>query len=220
MADRNIIDGFDLAGAGHDPAIHLLVETQAALRGDVARVRDSVELMGGDALEVEVPTELSFDALDSVFARIDALETGVDVSRKAARAAGAALQEILDLPEPLRDEALAAIGMRGWQYAGPGIKALDLDVGSSRKVQLLRIEPGHGAPRHGHTDTEHTLVVTGAFRDETGCYRPGDICTQGPGDVHRPVADPGAVCFALAVSDGDMEFTGALGLVTRLLRRH
>lgn len=212
-----------LGGGSHDPAAVLLVETQAALRGDVARIRDAIDMLGGDALEIQAPQALSFDALDSVFARIDALETGRDgareLTRRAARAAGAALQELLELPEPLREVALDAAGRRGWQFAGPGLKVMELEIGSAGLVQLLRIEPGSGAPRHDHGGTEHTLVVTGAFRDETGLYRSGDLATMKPGDVHRPVAEPGPVCFALAVSDAPPEFTGALGLLTRLLRR-
>jgi putative transcriptional regulator len=207
-------------GGSHDPAIVLLVETQAALRGDSARIRDAVDMLGGDALELQAPQTLSFDALDSVFARIDALETGRDQSRRAARAAGSAIIELLELPEPLREVALEAAGGRGWQFAGPGIKVMDLEIGSASHVQLLRIEPGAGAPRHDHGGVEHTLVVTGAFRDETGLFRAGDIATKQPGDVHRPVAEPGPVCFALAVSDAPPEFTGALGVLTRLLRRH
>lgn len=220
MTGRNGPDGMELAAEQPlDPGLVLLAETQAALRGDSARVRDAVSMLGGDALELEAPSSLSFNALDSVMARIDALETGVDLSRRAGRAAGRAISEVLELPEPLREAALYALGGRGWQMAGPGLKVLDLDVGSQHEVQLLRIEPGSGAPRHDHSGIEHTLVVTGAFRDETGLFRSGDIASKAPGDVHRPVAEPGRVCFALAVSTGHPEFTGALGFVTRLLRR-
>lgn len=208
------------ASGALDPAVMLLVETQAALRADAAGTLDAVNLLGGDALECEAPSGLAGDALDSVFARIDALETGSETSRRAARIAGSAIQELLQLPEPLREHALAAAGRKGWEFAGPGIRIMRLPVRSQAEVQLLRIEPGHGAPRHGHSGVEHTLVVTGAFRDEAGRFGVGDISTRQSGDVHRPVAEPGEVCFALAVTEGPIELTGALGMMQRMLTRH
>ncbi len=204
----------------HDPAVVLLIETQAALRDDVRIVRDAVGLLGGDALETEAPAMLNDNAMSSVFARIDALETGAPRSRMAARAAGAAIQELLDLPDPVREYALMAAGGRGWQMAGPGLKIMDLDVGSDATVQLLRIEPGHGAPSHDHSGIEHTLVLTGAFRDESGVYAAGDLSTRNRGEVHRPIAEPGPICFALAVTEGPIQLRGPLGLLQRLFTRH
>jgi putative transcriptional regulator len=204
----------------HDPAVVLLIETQAALRDDVRSVHDAVGMLGGDALETEAVSMMNDNALSSVFAQIDALETGVRNPRKAARIAGAALQELLELPEPVREHALIAVAGAGWQMAGPGLKVMNLDVGSSATVQLLRIEPGHGAPSHDHSGVEHTLVLTGAFRDESGLYEQGDLSTRNAGEVHRPIAEPGEICFALAVAEGPIQLTGPLGLLQRLFTRH
>jgi hypothetical protein len=70
--------------SAHDPAVVLLIETQAALRDDVRTVRDAVGLLGGDALETEAPATLNDNAMSSVFARIDALEMGGAQNRRAA----------------------------------------------------------------------------------------------------------------------------------------
>lgn len=177
---------------------------------------------GGAWLEAERPAPMSPDALDQVMALIDALEPARRPFRitAAARAAGAGVQELLDLPEPLREVALNAFARRGWQFAGPGVKIAALDTGGEAEAQLLRIEPGHGAPEHDHTGAEYTLVVTGAFRDSSGRYGPGDLSVRQPGEIHRPTAEPGEVCFALAVSEGDVAFTGTLGLLQRFFTRH
>jgi putative transcriptional regulator len=83
--------------------------------------------------------------------------------------------------------------------------------------QLLRIEPGYGAPRHGHGGVELTLVLEGAFRDETGVYGPGDLSVARLGVTHQPIALSGGTCLAYAVSHAPMRFTGVLGLAQRLL---
>jgi putative transcriptional regulator len=222
---------FDASGQGRSftgsrdplpPGLRLLLDTQAAIvsaRGDDRRLRDVV---GGAALEAQAPAALEPDALERVFARIDDWERGraATLSAAAARAAGAGLQELLGLPEPVREHALVAMGARGWANAGPGLRVLDLDLADDADVQLLRIEPGHGAPRHDHTGVEHTLVITGAFADGVGRFGPGEVSTCRPGQVHRPIAEPGAICFALTVSEGQVAFTGALGLLQRLFTRH
>jgi putative transcriptional regulator len=207
------------AGAA-SPAIRLLFETRAALQAQAlldCRLADGV---AGSFLDTETPAAMAEGALEAALAAIDAVEITPAGHRKAARIAGAAIQELLDLPEPLRELALEAAGRTGWKFAGPGLKVLPLDLDSDEDVDLLRIEPGHGAPKHDHSGMEYTLVVTGAFSDEAGTFGPGDVSIRQPGEVHRPIADPGPVCFALAVSEGPIALTGALGLVQKLFAKH
>lgn len=208
------------ASGALDPSVRLMLETQSALRVDHGARAHAVDAVGGALLESEEPADMHEGALTAALAAIDAVELDAQEHRVAMQSANAALQELLDLPEPLREHALLAAGASGWKFAGPGIRALHLEMGGVAKAELLRIEPGFGAPKHDHTGFEHTLVVTGAFADETGRYGVGDIASRRPGEVHRPVAEPGAVCFALAVSDGDIALTGALGLLQRMLTRH
>ncbi len=199
-----------------DPSFALLVETQAALRQDISTAIRVGELVSGIFLEREAPSEVSMDALDRVFAEIDANTTG-RARRKAAHSAGEALSELLDLPEPLRDTALDAAGESGWKFVAPGLKRLRLDTGGAAEAELFRIAPGATVPRHTHQGREYTLVVAGGFTDESGAYGPGDVSVKSGEDTHQPVADAGEVCMALAVRDGGLKFTGAMGLVQRLI---
>ena len=93
---------------------------------------------------------------------------------------------------------------------------MQIDVASEAKVELLRIEPGHGAPRHTHEGTEYTLVVSGGFTDENGSYGPGEVSIVDSSHTHQPIADPGEICYALAVTDGNLKFTGWLGALQKL----
>ncbi|MDX2238592.1 MAG: cupin domain-containing protein [Hyphomonadaceae bacterium] len=124
------------------------------------------------------------------------------------------LGEVLALPAPVRDLALHAIGAGAWRGAG-GLVSFSLIDGPGPKAELLRIAPGKGAPSHTHGGMEYTLVLTGAFADATGRYAAGDIAVMGPTDAHRPTAEPGAICYALAVSEAPLKFTGALGVLQK-----
>ena len=211
-------------GLANTPALQLLRDTQSALlRAQTDKPETAFDLadaIGGNALEAEQPARLRADFLSEVLARIDQFETSNARAQEAARAAGLALEELLGLPQPLRDVSLRAAGEGGWHFSGPGVKSMKLMQSGPLKATLLRIEPGHGAPTHDHTGAEYTLVVKGAFHDGKGRYGPGDLSVKRPGQIHHPIAEPGAVCFALAVEEGDIALTGALGVLQRLFTRH
>jgi putative transcriptional regulator len=203
-----------------DPSLRLLVETQAALKGFSSFPLDVSDVVGGAALEAESPVDVSSHFLADVLARIDALEDSQAKAQEAVHAAGRAIDELLGLPQPLRDISLNSAAREGWTFAGPGVKSMALETGGALRAKLLRIEPGHGAPHHDHTGTEYTLVVCGAFEDGTGMFGPGDLSIKQPGQMHHPVALPGGVCLALTVEEGDIALTGALGMLQRLFTRH
>lgn len=199
------------------PGLKLMARAAAMLRaGQAPAPGDTV---GGAMLEAEAPQRMADDALSSALDRIDALQTVERRVLQAAETAGRRLGEVAGLPDPVREAAFAALeaGER-WTFAGLGIRRLLLPVGGSGKTEILRIEPGHGAPRHDHEGDEYTLVLTGAFHDGHSLFGPGDINVGEPGFVHQPVAQAGEVCFALAVSWGEPKFEGVFGLMQKVTR--
>lgn len=199
-----------------DPAFALLVETQAALRQDVREALEISEVVAGAQLEAAAPVAMSEGALARTLSAIDLLEEAAPASSAAASASGA-LEELLSLPEPLRETALMAAGEKGWSYTGPGLRRLRLNLSDAVEAELHRIEPGAAVPRHTHEATEFTLVIQGGFSDELGSYGPGDMTVKGPEDTHTPVGDDDGVCIVLAVRDGGLRFKGLLGIVQRFL---
>lgn len=206
--------------------MRLLIEAQSAAEPSVARDCADAEALAGLMLETAAPASVGARALDEIFAVIDAEEAAVgeasgfriamsdDASRRAARAAGQALDELLSLPASVRDLALE----RGsWSFAGPGVRSMELLREGSAKAELIRLEPGRGVPHHGHDGREFTLVLCGAFHDGRDRFGPGELCVADPSTQHKPVAEPGEVCIALAVTDGPLAFTGPLGWVQRAL---
>jgi len=201
-----------------DPAFCLLVETQAALRPDVNRAVTRAETIAGIFLESEDSAELSEGAAAKALAMIDAYEAGeARPTASAIHLANEGLDEFLALPEPLRETTLQSFQTHKWQNLTQGIRRLKLEASSEAEVELYRIEPGCTVPRHSHKGSEFTLVVAGGFTDETGSFGPGDISVKGPNDTHQPKGDMDGVCYALAVRDGGLKFTGVMGLVQRLI---
>lgn len=209
--------------------MRLLIDAQAAVDSDVARQRDEADALAGLLLETSQAAAMAPDALDAVFAAIDAEEAGLGeaaliradaggvgdaASQHAAKAAGQAIDELLNLPAPVRD---AALEQASWSFAGPGVRTMELMREGSAKAELIRLEPGRGVPRHGHDGREFTLVLTGAFHDGRDRYARGELCAADPSTEHKPVAEHGEVCIALAVTDGPLAFTGPLGWVQRAL---
>ncbi len=208
--------------------MRLLIDAQAAVDTEVARSRDEADAAAGLMLETIEPAALSGSALAEVAAAIDAEEAALGeagrapgahadlAAQKAAAAAGNAIKELLDLPEPVRDLALETAQ---WNFAGPGVRTMDLIQDGAAKAQLIRLEPGCGVPHHGHDCREFTLVLTGAFQDGRARYGKGELCAADPATEHKPTAEYGEVCIALAVTDGPLAFTGPLGWVQRALNR-
>lgn len=206
--------------------MRLLIEAQAGVSPDVARERDTAEAVAGLMLDSVTPAPMAKGRLADIFAVIDTEEAGLGeaaafrpgagdaASSRAAKAAGQAIEELLALPDAVRDLALEK---GGWSFAGPGVRSMELMRDGAAKAELIRLEPGRGVPHHGHDGREFTLVLTGAFHDGRDRYATGEMCAADPSTKHKPVAEPGEVCIALAVTDGPLAFTGPLGWVQRAL---
>lgn len=201
------------------PAFALMLETQATLRADVSQDLHCAEAIAGAVFEEETPDRLAPNAFEKTLQAIDAITVNEDMAIAAAERAGEGVNELLCLPEPLRERALEACEQAGWRQLTNGVSRIDLHLAPGTHTHLYRIEPGCSVPRHTHRSDEYTLVVQGGFTDETGSYGPGEISRQTPTDTHQPVADDDGVCIALAVSQSGMKFTGVLGLLQKLARR-
>jgi putative transcriptional regulator len=119
------------------------------------------------------------------------------------------------VPAPLArlmGERLSAIN---WRWLGPGIWHSRLALTGSGSLFLLKLAPGRRLPAHGHTGSELTLVLSGAFRDETGHYAHGDVADLDEEIGHQPVADPRSGCICAVACERPVQFRG---LLPRLLR--
>lgn len=107
-------------------------------------------------------------------------------------------------PPPRRPEPLPlALDRLHWQTAADGVfeAPLPAPADPALDARVLRIEPGCTTGRHGHEAREFVLVLAGCFRDEYGCYRPGDVVICDPRIEHAPVAEGSEPCLCLEVRE-------------------
>lgn len=196
------------ASGALSPAISRILAAHAALCACCRTLMGRFEMVGGAALESEDDDELSPGALERALAAINKKIPEVRLPEALSM-----------LPNEIHGLIAESLGKSSWRRAARGLKILDLDLPPTAKgetFRLFRIEPGSGPPLHTHGGKEFTLVLTGAFKDETGVYRPGDIEFGDESMTHRPIAEPGEVCYALAVTTAPLKFKGPLGLLQRV----
>ncbi len=104
-----------------------------------------------------------------------------------------------------------------WKWLGPGMKYYKIPL--SKDVQgdlrLVKFAPGIKIPEHGHNGAELTLVLKGAYRDETGRYGPGDIADLDEDIEHQPVVEDAEECICLVGAESYARFKG---MFNRLLQ--
>jgi len=182
-----------------------------------ARVAE-LEALGGALLETAGTAEVAPDALASVLARLD----GPPQSRAAAAAAP-------DVPELLRPYGLpralrAVVGRAGgpvrWHLVIPGVRAIDLPVGSGEDVvRLIAFKGGITIPLHDHGGPEHIVVFSGALEEEGARFGRGDISIREPGERHQQRIAPGEPCIALVVNEGKLQPLTLRGRILLALSR-
>lgn len=122
-------------------------------------------------------------------------------------------------PAPLRDYVGGDLDAVKWRRVGGGVSQAVLETDGKATVRLLRIPGGVAVPDHGHKGMELTLVLQGAFRDETDRFGAGDIEVADDAMVHTPVAEPGQDCICLAATDAPLRFKGILPRVAQSIMR-
>nr|HMS95514.1 ChrR family anti-sigma-E factor [Tabrizicola sp.] len=100
-----------------------------------------------------------------------------------------------------------------WRRVGGGVRQAILPTGRDATARLLVIPAGTAVPDHGHRGTELTLVLQGAFADESARFGRGDVEIADEAVEHTPVALAGEACICLAATDAPLRF---LGLIPRL----
>lgn len=105
---------------------------------------------------------------------------------------------------------LGAVPWRTTRYPGIAVHFYASDRRTGRVLALIRMDPGHGYPRHTHRGVEAVLVLAGGYTDERGEHRAGEFVHYEDGSTHAPVALPaGAPCVLLALAHEGVQLLGA-----------
>lgn len=98
-----------------------------------------------------------------------------------------------------------------WQRISPSIHQAHLCTDNhGAQVALIKIKPGGTLAQHTHTGDEFTLLLKGAFSDESGLYQHGDFIVRNDNHKHSTVATMDSDCICLTVLDAPIQFTGLL----------
>lgn len=92
-----------------------------------------------------------------------------------------------------------------WSALGGGVAQHQFPV-SRGSLRLIRVKPGRHLPEHGHTGSELTIVLAGAFSDVTGRFRVGDVVDLDDQIEHHPRAEDESDCICLLASESPMRF--------------
>ncbi|MEM9970679.1 MAG: ChrR family anti-sigma-E factor [Pseudomonadota bacterium] len=190
-ASGNLNEAFSLVVATH---VSLCDECRARLEG--------FEAVGGVLIDDPADVQMRAGSFEATLALI---ERGYNESPIRVPAPADAV-----FPAPLRDYVNGDVDAVRWKSLGGGVKQAVLETSQEASVRLLSIPGGVAMPDHGHSGTEMTMVLQGAYADEDGRYARGDVEVAGEDLHHTPIAEPGETCICLAATDAPLRFTGWL----------
>jgi len=192
------------AAGGLEYPFALVVAAHVSLCDECRARLGAHETVGGVILESLPGEAVPASLKDTILARLDDMPP---------QEAATAYQRHGVYPGPVM-EALKGAPPR-WKSVGGGVRQTILRADAEGSVRLLYIPPGKAVPDHGHRGTEMTLVLQGAFHDETGRFGVGDVEVADDSLEHTPVAEAGAPCICLAATDAPLRFKS---LIPRLLQ--
>lgn len=205
----------DYVSGALDEAWSLAVATHLALCPECRRLAESYEAVGGEFMAAEAPSEISMDGLEAVMDRLNGVDAETQPGETQVSGASTPV-----LPEPLRSYVGGDVDAVDWRPLGGGAAQCILPLeNSTATARLLRIPASQPVPEHTHRGLEMTLVLDGAFTDDTGRYGRGDLQEADESLQHIPHAAAGADCICLAVTDAPLKFAGVLPrIMQRFLR--
>jgi putative transcriptional regulator len=206
MIRHHLSDALLMAySAGQLPeAFGLIVATHVSLCDECRARLASFDAVGGALLEAAPVASVAPGSLQATMARI-----------KGARPVERRTEARGIFPAPLVDYVGGGLEAVRWRSAGGGVRQAILPTTGDAMVRLLHIPGGTAVPDHGHRGTELTLVLQGAFRDETDRFGRGDLEIADPSLEHTPIAEAGADCICLAATDAPLRFNS---LIPRVLQ--
>lgn len=194
----------DYATGALGEAWSIAVATHLALCPTCRKTVSFMEGIGGSLLDTIDPAPASDNTFDALLTRLD--DTTEEHQGPApANAASAEGKPVL--PQPLRAYLGCDVDDVPWKRLGRGAYQCVIPTGEKgATARLLRIPAGRPVPEHSHGGLELTLVLRGAFDDETGSYGRGDLQEADEDLQHQPHAEPGEDCICLAITDAPLRF--------------
>jgi putative transcriptional regulator len=193
-------------------AFDVVVATHVSLCDECRARMHAFDAVGGALVTQSETVAMGADSLAATLAMI------ADRAPEP-RPATPALRPDRVFPAPLADYVGGDLDAVRWRRVGGGVSDAILRTQGRATVRLLRIPGGVAVPDHGHRGMELTLVLKGAFRDETDHFGAGDVEVADDSTVHKPVAVPGEDCICLAATDAPLRFNALIPRIAQSILR-
>ena len=192
-------EGFSLVTAAH-------LEFCSHCRGRVGEA----EALGGELLMDLPPVAMNADSTGKISELIES-KPQVSTYKQAKPSVKNKLPAVI---LPYIDGRLELIR---WRNLVPGIRYYMLNgiKCGEGSVRLLSISPGTTIPHHTHKGGEMALILEGAYTDEIGHYKSGDVADLDESIYHQPVVSSTVPCICLMATDKKLQFTNVF---SRLLQ--
>lgn len=185
-------------------AFNLVVATHVSMCDDCRALLASFDSVGGALLDEAEAAQLDASSFEETMRLINAGAVAGAIAPKQRSAAKPIL------PAPVRDYIGGDLDQVKWRSIGMGVKQAILPTSKDASARLLYIPAGTAVPDHGHRGMELTLVLQGAFVDETDRFGRGDIEIADEALNHTPIADIGEDCICLAATDAPLRFNSLI----------
>ena len=204
---HHISDDFLIGyAAGSLPAaFDLVVATHVSLSDDARARLHAFDAVGGCILDGMDEAPLAQDSLSKTLSLINE-----SAASEAASSQDQTRPEDGIFPAPLRDIIGCDLADVKWRPIGMGCKQTIISEGKDATARLLFIPAGQAMPKHSHRGTEMTLVLQGAYRDETDRFARGDVEVGDQDMHHTPVAEAGEDCICLVATNAKLRFESFL----------
>ena len=181
----------------------------------------SYESLGGCMIEDYCePVAMSESALDHVLACIDKAEEVQQPCPPKPSECDFFEEIAAFMPPPMRAQIQSLCSGQRWSHLMPGIDIFDLPLTCKQShARLMRVKPSGRTPHHGHKGVEITLVLDGAYADESGEYTRGDLIVADEHFEHKPSACPDRGCTCMIVTTAPVRLTGLAKLLNPFLRK-
>ncbi|NVJ50284.1 MAG: cupin domain-containing protein [Gammaproteobacteria bacterium] len=162
---------------------------------------DQFEEIGGATLDNLSDTPVAADSFAQIMSKIHSMDEAVSVADE---------QPYAQMIEKILTRGVS--DKLNWHWRTKRFAEIILaNEASGEEAKLIYFKKGMRVPQHTHTDKEYTLVLKGAFADDSGEYRRGDYVCKSALDEHAPRATSDCICLAITTSP--LKFTGTFGPV-------
>ncbi len=196
-----------------DEARSVVVSTHLSLCAECRLAVADFEALGGACLEDVEPVAMENSSMAAFWERAGEQ----DILRPKEETPRAANDFDFAAAQPLQAYLSSPIDEIKWRTVAPGVAQHVLQAQGYRQgvLRLLKISPGTQLPKHTHKADELTLILRGAYRDEIGEFRPGDLADLDDEAEHTPTAFGDEDCICLIATSAPLVFKDLVGRIVQ-----